>query len=457
MIDLVEASQFNQHPRIRKIFSRREVDHSEVFLRVGEIIRRVRKEGDSALRKLTQQFDGVRIRTIRISPSEIEKRAAQTPVDLRQAITKARRNIEDFHRRQIEKSWMSSRGFGAIVGQRINPIGALGLYVPGGTAAYPSTVLMNAIPALVAGVKRIAVVTPPKTFSSSPAIAAALMELGLNEAYRMGGAQAIAALAYGTESIPRVDKIVGPGNRFVATAKRLVFGAVDIDMIAGPSEVVIVADEKANARWVAADLLAQAEHDEYASAICITNSVELARQVQQELEIQMRSLERRSICRRSIDHFGAVIIVRHLAEVEKIVNDLAPEHLELHLSQAELFSRKIKTAGAIFLGPFSPEAVGDYFAGPNHVLPTSGTARFSSPLGVYDFLKRTSIIRYSRKRLQRDCRAILTLARAENLTAHAQSVQLRITPGKQEQRRRSIGGNPERRRRKPYEPICRKD
>lgn len=426
MIEIVFASHWKQHPKIKKILSRRDTRDPQVTRTVERIIRRVRQEGDAALRDLTRQLDGYAIRAIRIPTSTLERQAGQAPADLRRAIRQAHHHLERFHRRQVEKSWTLPRGFGSQVGQRIAPIGALGLYVPGGTAAYPSTVLMNAVPAEVAGVKRIAVVTPPKTLATHPAIAAALMELGLEEVYGVGGAQAIAALAYGTKTIPRVDKIVGPGNRYVAAAKRSVFGTVDIDMMAGPSEVVVVADHWAESRWVAADLLAQAEHDPQASALCITNSEKLARDVQRELEAQMGSLERRNICRQSISNYGAVIVTHNLAEAETIVNALAPEHLELHLRDAELFSRKIRNAGAIFLGPYSPEAVGDYFAGPNHVLPTSGTARFFSPLGVYDFLKRTSVIQYSRRLLEKEARAIATLARAEQLTAHARSVEMRM-------------------------------
>lgn len=425
MIEIIPASHWEQHPRIRRILARRDGRESQITPTVERIIRRVRREGDAALRALTRQLDGYAIRTLRIPVSTLERQAREAPAGLRRAIGQAHRHLKRFHRQQVEKSWTLPRGLGSQVGQRIAPIGALGLYVPGGTAAYPSTVLMNAIPAQVAGVKRIAVVTPPKTLATHPVLAAALMELGLEEVYGVGGAQAIAALAYGTHSIARVDKIVGPGNRYVAVAKRLVFAAVDIDMIAGPSEVVVVADHRANARWVAADLLAQAEHDPQASAICITNSEKLAREVQSELELQIRSLERRDTCRQSLSNFGAVIVTDTLAEAETIVNRLAPEHLELQLRDAESFSRKIRNAGAIFLGSYSPEAVGDYFAGPNHVLPTSGTARFFSPLGVYDFLKRTSVIRYSRRLLEKEACAIATLARAEHLTAHARSVEMR--------------------------------
>jgi histidinol dehydrogenase len=426
MIDIVRASDFHRHPRIKKILSRRESGDSNVDQVVGKIIARVRKEGDRALRELTLQLDAVRLRSIRVPLSQIKKQAGCAPLELRRAIKAACRNIEDFHRRQIEKSWIVPRGFGSMVGQRISPISALGLYVPGGTAAYPSTVLMNAIPARVAGVRRIAVVTPPKSFMTNPGVAAALVELGLDEVYAVGGAQAVAALAYGTESLRPVDKIVGPGNQFVASAKRMVFGKVDIDMIAGPSEVVVVADHTSDPRLIAADMLAQAEHDTHASAICIALSQDLAQAVRNQIEEQIRTLDRKAICRHSMDVYGAVIVARHLGEAESIVNELAPEHLELHLRGAEAFSRKIRNAGAIFLGPYSPEAVGDYFAGPNHVLPTNGTARFSSPLGVYDFLKRTSIIRYSRQRLARDAENIITLARAEHLEAHARSVEFRL-------------------------------
>jgi histidinol dehydrogenase len=426
MIEIIPGSQYQRHPKIRRILLRRQGTDAKVIRAVEAIVRRVRKDGDQALRQLTRDLDGVHLRTIRVPFSRIKKQAAHASVGLRRAIAQARHHIEHFHRQQIERSWTISRGFGASVGQRLTPIAALGLYVPGGTAAYPSTVLMNAIPAQVAGVDRIAVVTPPHNLEHNPGLAAALVELNLDEVYAVGGAQAVAALAFGTPSIPRVDKIVGPGNRYVTAAKRMVYGTVDIDMIAGPSEVVVVADSTANARWIAADLLAQAEHDVQASAICITRSEELALRVQREVEEQMNSLERGTICRRSIDAMGAIIVARSQSQAMTIVNELAPEHLELHLRRPDPFSRRIRNAGAIFLGAYSPEAVGDYFAGPNHVLPTSGTARFSSPLGVYDFVKRTSIIRYSRKRFEKDARAIIQLARAEQLTAHARSIESRL-------------------------------
>jgi histidinol dehydrogenase len=429
MIEIITSSQFRRHPKVRKILSRRQGVDPGVFRVVESILRRVQRDGDKALRQLTHELDGVRLRSVRIPFSTIKKKAASAPSSLRRVMAQARRNIENFHRRQVERSWSMPRGRGSFVGQRLTPISALGLYVPGGTAAYPSTVLMNAIPARVAGVGRIAVATPPRNLEANPGLAAALVEMNLDEVYAVGGAQAVAALAYGTRSIPRVDKIVGPGNRYVAAAKRMVYGMVDIDMIAGPSEIVVVADSRADARWIAADLLAQAEHDVEASAICVTDSEGMALRIQQEIERQVVDLTRRAICRRSIDALGAVIVTHNLSEAEAIVNELAPEHLELHLRHPEPFSRRIRNAGAIFLGAFSPEAVGDYFAGPNHVLPTSGTARFSSPLGVYDFVKRTSMIQYSRMRLEKDARAITQLARSEQLTAHARSVEIRL-PGK---------------------------
>ncbi len=430
MIEIIRVSEFRTHPKIRRILSRQSKRDEKVDRSVQQIIRKVRKEGDRALRDLTRRFDGVELRSIRIDPAEIQRQASRAPRTVRRALARAHRNLVAFHRRQVEKSWYFSSGSGGKVGQRLTPLESVGLYVPGGTAAYPSTILMNAVPAQVAGVKRLAVATPPKAFKTNPSVAAALHELGLDEVYAVGGAQAVAALAFGTTSIKPVDKIVGPGNQFVAAAKRMVFGTVDIDMIAGPTEVVIVADQHADPRWIAADLLAQSEHDPQASAVCVTNSPRLAEFIRQQVEELMSNLERRLICRQSIDEYGAVIVTHNLTEAEELVNEFAPEHVELHLKAAERFSRKIKHAGAIFLGHFSPEAVGDYFAGPNHVLPTSGTARFFSPLGVYDFVKRTSIIEYSKKRLKKDAIDIIALAEAEGLAAHAQSVRVRLqNPG----------------------------
>ncbi|MEP7271350.1 MAG: histidinol dehydrogenase, partial [Acidobacteriota bacterium] len=311
-------------------------------------------------------------------------------------------------------------------GQRVSPLEIVGLYVPGGTAAYPSTVMMNAIPAQVAGVERIVVATPPTQFAQNPVIAAVLRELGLFEVYTIGGAQAIAALAYGTETVPRVDKIVGPGNRYVAAAKKLVFGTVDIDSIAGPSEIVVIADETARADFVAADMLSQAEHSEDAAAILITPSEELGHAVRAEITRQAESLPRRAIIARSLADYGAVIIVETLEAACRLVDRLAPEHVEIMTTNDEAVAAGLRHAGAIFIGAYSPESVGDYFAGTNHVLPTGGTARFSSALGVYDFLKRTSIIRYTETELRRTAHSIDRLARAEGFEAHARAAMIRV-------------------------------
>jgi histidinol dehydrogenase len=393
---------------------------------VFEIIAAVRSQGDSALREFTSRFDGFNRTELRISAEEIARLAASVGPDLRRAIQQAARNIRDFHLRQKESTWEFDAGLGVRLGQRIRPLNAVGLYVPGGTAAYPSTVMMNAIPAQIAGVPRLVITTPYHQFQRNPVIAAVMEELELKEVYGVGGAQAIAALAYGTESIARVDKIVGPGNIYVATAKRQVFGAVDIDMIAGPSEVVIVADSTAPPAFVAADLMAQAEHDPDACAIAIMFSPSQAGNLQQALRYWMEKLPRKEIILKSLINFGGIILVENRDEASAAVNAVAPEHLELLLEDPEDFSIQIHSAGAIFFGPYSCEAVGDYFAGPNHVLPTSGTARFASPLGVYDFLKRTSLIHYSCEALEKNRAAVELLARSEKLDAHALSVVVRF-------------------------------
>jgi histidinol dehydrogenase len=339
------------------------------------------------------------------------------------------RNVRLFHERQVEGSWTITPVDGVQLGQRITPLERVGVYIPGGTAAYPSSVVMNVVPAQVAGVERIVVATPPRTLSENPAVAAALLELSVTEVYAVGGAQAIAALAFGTETVPRVDKITGPGNKYVAAAKKLVFGIVGIDSIAGPTEVVIVADETAPADLVAADMLAQAEHGEDASAILITNSESLAASVAQEVERQLGTLPRRKIAAASLNEYGAIILVETLDEACSIVNELAPEHVEIITSDDEAVAAKIRHAGAIFFGAYTPEAVGDYIAGPNHVLPTSRTARFSSALGVYDFVKRTSLLRYSQEALESVIEQVRVLAESEGLKGHARSVQHRTERG----------------------------
>jgi len=400
----------------------------ELMSAVAAIIDDVRQRGDAALIDYTARFDGVRFQAadLRVDEKTLRESAAKISAPVLESLRAAIENVRAFHERQVERSWQFSPRAGVVLGQRIAPLERAGLYVPGGTAAYPSAVLMNVVPAQVAGVQRIIVTTPPRTIAETPAVAAALIELNVTEVYRIGGAQAIAAMAFGTETIPRVDKVTGPGNKYVAAAKQLVFGQVGIDSIAGPSEVVIIADETAPATFVAADLLAQAEHGEDASSVLVTNSATLARAVAVQIERQVEVLSRKQIIEKSLRDYGAIIIVGDLNDACNVVNELAPEHLEIIARDDEALAAQIKNAGAIFFGASTPEAVGDYFAGPNHILPTGGTARFSSALGVYDFLKRTSIVRYSFDELARVGGKIATLAEAEGLTAHAQSVEARL-------------------------------
>jgi histidinol dehydrogenase len=395
---------------------------------VAAIIAGVRRRGDYALIEYTARFDGVRLQPseLRINEEILRRSAARASPRVLEAIREAIRNVRKFHQRQVEASWEINPAEGVRLGQRITPIERAGLYVPGGTAAYPSSVVMNVVPAQIAGVERLIVATPPGTLAENPAVAAALLELNVTEIYGIGGAQAIAALAYGTETVPWVDKITGPGNKYVAAAKKLVFGAVGIDAIAGPSEIVIVADDSARADFIAADLLAQAEHGEDASALLITTSAALAESVVAEVNRQAGSLSRHAIVRQSIADYGAIVIVDDWAEACAIVNELAPEHLEIVTSDDESIAEKVRHAGAIFFGSYAPEAVGDYLAGPNHVLPTGRTARFSSALGVYDFVRRTSMLRYSREQLERSAETIAALADAEGLDAHKQSVLIRL-------------------------------
>ena len=412
---------------LERIGSRTLQMNPDLVARVAEIIEGVRAGGDEALVHYTEKFDGVTLRPdeIRVEADFIKEMAARADVRIVEAFRQAIANVRAFHEYQIEADWHISLGDGATVGQRIRPVAAAGLYVPGGRAAYPSSVVMNTIPAQVAGVPRICMTTPPGTLEKVPAVAAVIQELGVSEVYRVGGAQAVAALAFGTETVACVDKIVGPGNVYVAIAKKLVYGAVGIDSIAGPTEVVIIADDTAPARFVAADLLAQAEHDAEASAVCITTSAGLAREVAREVERQLERLERRDIARASINAYGAIFVVDSLEAACDLSNQIAPEHLELMTADDEGAARLIENAGAIFFGAYSSEPIGDYFAGPNHVLPTVGTARFSSPLGVYDFLKRQSVIHYSRDAVERHADAIAAMADSEGLTAHKRAVLIR--------------------------------
>lgn len=392
---------------------------------VASIIADVRARGDEALIDYTARFDHLELKELRISKDDLERYSEGVDESVRQALRVAISNVRAFHERQVEQSWTFNPGDGVQLGQRITPLESVGLYVPGGTAAYPSSVVMNVVPAQVAGVDRIVVTTPPRTLSENPAVAAALRELDVTEVYAVGGAQAIAALAFGTETVPCVDKITGPGNKYVAAAKKLVFGVVGIDAIAGPTEVVIVADETARAEFIAADLLAQAEHGEDASAILITDSERLAHSVMREVELQAESLPRREIVMASLNEYGAIIVLESLVEAPAFVNELAPEHVEIVTSDDEAVARNIRHAGAIFFGGYTPEAVGDYLAGPNHVLPTGRTARFSSALGVYDFVKRTSLLRYSEEAFREVADNVNLLAECEGLAGHARSALIR--------------------------------
>jgi len=393
---------------------------------VEKIINDVRRNGDRAVKKYTVRFDSIKLKRLSIDKKEIESSAKGAGKEFLKAIKLAAKRIRTFHELQKEKSWYYSENSGIMLGHLVKPIERVGVYVPGGKASYPSTVLMNVIPAQVAGVKEIALCIPTSGGKIDSSVAAAIKLLGLKEVYRIGGAQAIAAMAYGTETVKKVDKIVGPGNIYVATAKKMVFGDVDIDMIAGPSEILIIADRTANPSFIAADLLSQAEHDEMASSILITNSEPLAKRVNEELSIQLKNLKRKAIAKKSIDKYGAVIVTKNLSTAVDIANQIAPEHLQIMTSVPAKFLPKIKNAGAIFLGEWTPETLGDYAAGPNHTLPTCGTARFSSPLGVYEFIKRTSLINFKKQGFMNLAETAKTLADTEGLEAHGNSVKIRM-------------------------------
>ena len=419
-----------------KIMKYGEVSPDEIFARVeptlnvtdivSDIIANVRKNGDNALFEYCEKFDKATLSTLQVTAEEIDDAVASVDPGFIEILQKAAANIRKFHARQVRNSFIINDENGILMGQKVIPVDRAGLYVPGGTAAYPSTVLMDSIPAKIAGVKELVMVTPPNVEGKvNPVILAAAKVAGVDKIFKVGGAQAIAALAYGTESVPRVDKIVGPGNAFVAEAKRQVFGQVSIDMIAGPSEILIIADGKSNPRHLAADLLSQAEHDKLASAVLVTDSYELALAVQAELEIQIPLLERAEIARASIDNNGKIIVADNLKEVIDISNEIAPEHLELCVDNPFDYLDSIRHAGSIFMGRNCPEALGDYFAGPNHTLPTSGMARFSSPLSVDDFIKKTQYTYYTRSALARVAKDVATFATAEGLTAHAKSALIR--------------------------------
>ncbi|HEU5141454.1 MAG TPA: histidinol dehydrogenase [Bacillales bacterium] len=394
---------------------------------VAEILNEVKERGDAALRELTAKLDGAEPEAMKVTEAEVEAAYGEVDDRLVEIMREAAESIRDFHSRQARESWMTAKEDGTLLGQKVTPLEAVGVYVPGGTAAYPSSLMMGVIPAQVAGVERIVVTTPPFADGTlAPGVLVAANEIGVKEIYKVGGAQAVGALAYGTETIAPVDKIVGPGNVYVALAKREVFGYVDIDSIAGPSEIAVLADDSADPGFIAADLLSQAEHDVRAAAVLVTPSENLAEKVAAEVERQLQDLPRREIAEQSLRDHGRIYVVRDLDEGMSCINEFAPEHLEVVVEEPLEWLGKIRHAGAIFLGPNSSEPVGDYFAGPNHVLPTSGTARFSSPLNVDDFVKKSSVIAYSKEAVQANGDKIAALARLEGLEAHARAVERRL-------------------------------
>lgn len=427
MIRIVNADGKAEYEYLAKVRERSSDTDRNVTAVVSEIIDNVRKNGDKAVTEYTIKFDGKAPEFFEVPKEEIEKAVSSCDKAFVATLEKAAANIRDFHARQLQQSWLTTKENGVIMGQRVRGLAKVGLYVPGGTAAYPSSVLMNAIPAKIAGVKELIMVTPPlKNGKPNPDIMAAAYIAGVDRVFLMGGAQAIAALAYGTESVPKVDKIVGPGNIFVATAKKLVYGTVDIDMIAGPSEILVLADEKAEPKYLAADLMSQAEHDKLASAILVTTSRTLAEATIRELDRQMQTLSRKEIINESLTNFGAIIVCNEMEKAVEMANSLAPEHLEVCCENPMEYVGKLDNAGSVFLGNYSPEPLGDYFAGPNHVLPTSGTARFFSPLSVDSFIKKSSFIYYTESALRADKDDIVRFANTEGLTAHANSIIVRF-------------------------------
>ena len=425
---ILDSQQNDVTAELKRIVNRGETATEEVAAVVKEIVDRVRREGDPAVLEFTEKFDNVKLnlKHIKVSPEEIKEAYAHAEIKKVDALKLAAQNIRVFHEKQKHTSWVSQESDGVILGNLVRPIRSVGVYVPGGRACYPSSVLMNVIPARVAGVEQLVMCCPAPSGNLNPYILIAANIAGVKEIYKIGGAQAIAAMAYGTASLPKVDKIVGPGNIYVATAKRYVFGQVDIDMIAGPSEILIIADHTANPSYVAADLLSQAEHDELASALLITNSRELAKNVKAEVEQQLSTLIRKEIAQKALDRFGAIVVTANLIEAADISNSIAPEHLELAVDKPFELLSLIKNAGAIFLGHYTPESVGDYIAGPNHVLPTGGTARFFSPLSTDSFLKKSSLLCYTREGLERVADAVMHIAEVEGLEAHGRTIKIRM-------------------------------
>ncbi len=427
MIRLLSSEEGSFKEAIREIVLRGEGLSQDVEGTVKEILEAVKDRGDEAVLEFTRRFDGILIgvEDLLVSEDELDGAFSGISREVREVLEIAARRIETFHRASIPRSWFITEE-GIILGQKVRPLKRVCIYAPGGKAIYPSTVLMNAIPAKVAGVKEVFMATPPSREGIDPLLLAAARIAGVDRVYRVGGAQAIAAFAYGTETIPRVDKITGPGNIYVATAKRLVYGDVDIDMIAGPSEILIVNDGTGRASWMAADMISQAEHDELASAILLTTSRRMAEEVRGEIERQVEALPRRAIAEASLRRYGAIIVVRDLEEAISIANDIAPEHLELLVEDPFSILERVENAGAIFLGPYTPEPIGDYVAGPNHTLPTGGSARFSSPLGVEDFVKASSILAFSKEGLKRLGQYAIDLAGLEGLEGHGRSVSIRM-------------------------------
>ena len=427
MIQLVEKDEQTTRAFVEQLMARAGEKDRKVDAIVADILENVRQNGDAAVKAYTEKFDGKAPEKLEISREEIKELMKQCEPNFLEALERAAENIRDFHKRQKQQSWLDTKANGVILGQRVRGLARAGIYVPGGTAAYPSSVLMNAIPAKTAEVGEIIMETPPgKNGMPNPDIMAAAYVAGVDRVFLVGGAQAVAALAYGTETIPKVDKIVGPGNIFVATAKKHLYGTVDIDMIAGPSEILIVADETADPEFLAADLMSQAEHDVMASAILLTTSKEIAEQTIQAIYRQVETLERREIIEKSLDDFGAVIVCETMDEAVEFANDLAPEHLELCAKNPLEYIGRLDNCGSLFLGNYAPEPLGDYYAGPNHVLPTSGTARFFSPLSVDSFVKKSSFIYYTEDALRDAHDDIVKLAETEGLTAHANAIKVRF-------------------------------
>lgn len=410
-----------------EILARKMSESVDVSATVSEILAKVKTGGDQAVKQLNKEIDGVELADLRVASTDIETSVNEISSELLAVLKKAKANITAYHEKQVRQGFVSTSEQGVVMGQRVLPLETVGVYVPGGTAAYPSTVLMDVLPAKIAGVKRIVMITPPsKEGKLAPAILAAAHVAGVDEIYQVGGAQGIAALAYGTETIPAVDKIVGPGNIYVATAKRMVYGLVDIDMIAGPSDVLIVADESANPDWLAADLIAQAEHDPLAQAILITTSEPMIQAVNQAVDEQLAELPRQAIAQQSLDNNGKLILAQDLAEALALANQVAPEHLELAVDQPFELLGKVKNAGSVFLGHYTPEVLGDYFAGPNHTLPTEGTARFYSPLSVDDYVKKSSYLYYTPEALAEAGPSVELFAKTEHLDGHARSMMIRL-------------------------------